>query len=249
MNHYLKVITSTLQTQNDLTRANALIKLAIEGGDYCGIGKFRVAQEVYSSLVDGISDLNLETKILHSLQEERLRLFHQIYFVIWNLNRPMQFLGWLMDYQDIHIFNQTAFGLSSTLGLPDHGAEDDNTIDPSPVLRGIQNFSLSPIKEMFWDGILEVNESVTGCYTTEVILDHFSISIGTALLPKQEFYQWWGEWIERQDISPEEKDELTRELTEDQTLYGVPFEVNEQIQIPFIKAMLLEMGILTYGEE
>lgn len=93
-------------------------------------------------------------------------------------------------------------------------------------------------------------------YNQKNILECFSSMIGSPQIFQEEIYAWWLKWIDRQDdLTDDQKENLKDELgaspvrdAEGKLLplifAGQPFEVNGKIQPMFLKAMLIEMGIL-----
>lgn len=244
MKSYLKIITSILPDQDEITQADALITLAVEGSEYCGPGKFRVVADVYSSLVAEAADLPYRTKILQSLEQFRMSVFQGIYNEIWNGDAISRAVRGIIDFQDIHAFNQVVIYGGSSFGLPNQGAADDETISESPFVRVLMNSIYEPMQQLFWEGgIVGEGEFFEG-YTDDSIVAHLREQIGTPLLPAYEFYAWWNEWIERQSISDERKVELQEGLGHiPPQLFGVPLEVDDVIQDRFIEAMLVDIGV------
>ncbi len=243
---YLKIITAALPKQDEITQADVLMTLAVEGGEYCGSGKFRVISELYSSLVTESIDLPIETRVLQSLQQLRMRTFQGIYTKIWELSIVTSLLGRLIDFQDIHIFNQYVIYGASEFGLPQQGATYDFTIQKSPMVELFMKTLIGrPLRPSFWKG-RNFGKTLIEGYTERAIVNHLCEEFGTELLPKMDFYAWWKDWINRQNISDESKNTLSDELCNDPPqLFNQPLEVNGKIQNTFITAMLLDIGVLT----
>ncbi len=241
---YLKIITDKLPHQSEITIADILMTLAIEGGEYCGPGKFRVIAEVYSSLMTSSIDLPIETKILHSLQQFRKSIFQGIYTEIWTQQASLGMAGQILDFQDVHVFNQFVIYAGASFGLPLQGAADDNTVNSTPIKTAYAKSLMSSFMiPLFWKGGAIILTPFEG-YTKASILKHLREQFGTELLPKPDFYGWWMDWIDKQNITEENKEQLATELSESPPkLFGKPFEVDGVLQDLFIEAMLVDIGI------
>ena len=76
-----------------------------------------------------------------------------------------------------------------------------------------------------------------------------SESIGTAAIPKPEFYAFWREWVERTYKSdPERKEAFIDELAQGK-LFGLDIEKNGKVKPVFIKLMLLDIGIAKFDKD
>lgn len=268
MHNYLKVITDRLPHLDETTRADILLNLAIDGGEYCGPGKYRVVAEAYQIVMsDALNEIPLETRVLTHLQQKRVSLFQGPIFAavqtLGTADRPtlpfgdegmalndvpllssaLQMLRG-MDLTDVHTYNRLVNLVGRDVGLPRQGAEEDGSAQIDPAITA----TLSPIvRELFW------NEN-----NTDVIVASVKEALGTPTLPLNEVYAWWGQWIVRR-CPAETQEALTAELSSG-ALFGVPLEEDfryfierdgAQVQRTrstfkdvFVKAMLLEMGIL-----
>lgn len=237
LHNYLKLITMFLKNEkNEVLKIDAILRLAVEGGEYCGPGKFEVAESVFASFVGESEDIPVRLKVLNCEQDVRNELFEQLYQSILEMyNRTP--IGVIIDFNDVHVYNSFRNLYGENFGLRKAGADNDSAAEVEPMLRYMYSWLINAVTEEFWN-----NHHVF--HATETIVD----AIGTSKLPKTDVYAWWAEWIERQPISDEEKDNLTNELSSG-SLFRVPLEVADGSVRPrfdrrFVKAMLLDMGVL-----
>ena len=82
-------------------------------------------------------------------------------------------------------------------------------------------------------------------YDERTILDRLKSTIGTAQIPKSDVYEWWQNWIERQELPAAEKEAVQEELMMFASINGEPLETPEgKIKPKFLIAILQEMGVL-----
>lgn len=173
--------------------------------------------------------------MLQLLQQKRHTIFQQIQSYIWNISPLWRFIGSIVDNNDAHAFNQDLNILAPHYGLPTQGAHQDPSLQSTPLSSAISNYLYHSYKHFFWEGHTEDDLTIEG-YTPETILHTLEENLGTTLLPKAEIYEWYRDWLVRQNLST---DDLSIGW-----LLGEPFEEEGHIKPKFILGMLLEMGIL-----
>jgi hypothetical protein len=268
---YIRYIAQELQNLDEMTQADILIVLGIEGGEYCGPGKFRVVEEIFGNLVSQANGLPLELRMLACLQQERLRVWQQIYRLIWQTNPIWQINGYMTGVDAVHNANilMNLFNAGSKFGIPCQAARNDQTAVINPLTHYSVFSFVNLIENSFWKGDaipqcyvsiekpegrdqwkvwkwlrFHVEDAYPRPYDSEAALELFNNTIGTVQIPKSDIYSWWQEWVERkQELSDKQKEDLIDELTMMASLNGEPLEVNNQIQPKFLKAMLIEMGV------
>ncbi len=243
LHNYLKIIADLMPRLDENSRADLLLKLAIDGGEYCGSGKFNTVSDAYLSIAsESVTPLPLEIKVLTHLQLQRIRIFQDLYRQIEQATPLNRAAAGIIDHLDIHNYNLAVNLIGGEFGLPNQGAAEDAAAHVDPIL--LLAVRQIPVREMFYN-----------FYTTDRIIESLEEAIGTPSLPFPEVYAWWGSWIERQELSEAEKTALRASLSQGE-LYGQSLEedavsyvegecVNRtSLAKPFVKAMLLEMGIL-----
>ncbi len=100
--------------------------------------------------------------------------------------------------------------------------------------------------------IMETEEEVKG-YKAATIVEELqeTLACDQLFITQEDVFDWWKNWIKRQDMSDIEKEKGVAELNDELTLSGEPlleaFEKNgvkrSTIKGKFLKAMLLEMGV------
>ena len=165
MHNYLKIITDIIireqariptitspakrkEVESMCTDAN--LRLAVEGGDYCGPGKFEVAESVYASFIGEAADIPIQMKMLNCLQDARNYWFQEFYnkVIEQNANGPYSAL---VDLHDIHIYNQVINLYGSELGLRAAGAANDATAVIDPVTKVGVSWIVTLFQGMFWE--------------------------------------------------------------------------------------------------
>ena len=138
----------------------------------------------------------------------------------------------IIDFNDLHLPNMYANLYGGPFGLRKAGAENDAAALSDPLIQFfISYFLKGPVESIFWE-----KHQLEDC--TKTLREAF----GTAQVPKPEFYDFWNQWIDRQQIEKAAKDTLIDELSNAQ-LYGQPLERNGRLNSRFIKLMLFDMGI------
>lgn len=284
LEYYCRFIAQELKEQDEMTQADMLIWMGVEGGEYCGTGKFGIIEEVYENLLSQASGLPLETRVLACEQQERQRVWQSIYQHIWKSSPLAQLFGYMSDVNAIHNGNVfiNLVQAGQKFGIPYQAAKNDRAAIVDPVTHYIAFTFVDQIEGCFWEGgfiaqcylsiekpsvasdwwkgwkwaHLKTEAADSEPYDEQAIVKRLSETIGSPQIPKSDIYMWWAQWVDRQDdLTDGKKEELSNELQAvpekdhagnflPMTFNGEPFEVNGKIQPKFLKAMLIEMGIL-----
>lgn len=259
LHNYLRIITRGInQERDEVSKVDMLVRLAVEGGEYCGPGKFEVTESIYAAMTEGGTEISLRIKVLNALQSDRNAKMQGMYSEVMkimqegaDLQIPPHFgifdriiltLGsgyfklyrFLFDLQDVHYYNAFLNFYGHEFGLRKAGADNDSLAVRQPAMQlAIDYTAMSLFRDFFW-------QSHNMQSTVKLIQD----SIGTARMPKPEIYEWWRQWIERQDIEASAKNALRDEFEGFQTIYGRRLENYEhKIKDEFVLAMLFDMGV------
>lgn len=235
LHNYIKIIANYVQNKADeTTRTDILFRLAVEGGEYCGPGKFEVAESIYAQTVGETPEVPFKDKVLHCLQDERNLWIQRHYFEV---TRNLESLNYI-DWNDIHNYNLFVNLWGNDLGLRKTAADNDEAAIIDPLVKLLVYYlSKDTIKTPFWkDHTLSDHEKT------------LIASIGTSKLPKLEVYAFWNEWIERQNIEEDAKQILRDELS-NAKLFNIPLEIRGKFNPIFIAPMLYDMGIAEIGKE
>lgn len=265
LHNYLKIITRGIdQEKDEVSRIDMLVRLAVEGGEYCGPGKFEVAEGIYAAMAEGGAEIPFRIKVLNALQSDRNAKMQGMYSEMIRIlqemaNVPippdtglfdrimMTLFSWyiklynsLFDLQDVHYYNAFLNLYGHEFGLRKAGADNDSLAIRQPALQLIlDNTIMELFRDYFWSQHSERS-------TVKLIKD----SIGTARMPKPEVYEWWRQWIERQDIGETAKAALREEFEGFQTIYGRRLESYDgKIKDEFVLAMLFDLGVFRKGDE
>ncbi len=237
LKNYLAFIADELPKAGGLLQVQVLIQLAVEGGDYCGPGIYFQLEMAATALLSGgvtgeYSRLPLRQRILLTLQQDRLRIVQAMH-----LSVPALMLEMKGGVGDIHAFNRTIRVVADDFGLPDQGAQQDETAYVSYfdklILRSYGIEGCQP--EDLWKG----GRWGEG-YTRKRIVDTVMSHIGSRLMPNEDIYAWAREWIAQTS-----SDQATQEDFLEKLVDGVSFEHNCRFRRAFIEAMLIDMGILS----
>lgn len=254
---YCLYITKVLKEDNQL-QALILISLGIQGGEYCGAGIFEIVESTYVNLCCQSKALSLEERIFISLQQERIRVWQQIYYYFWTKNPLFQFLGRLINPLAIHNVNQfkNLTNAGDNYGIPNEGALNDDIAIIDPV-----NYSLNAqfrhiTNEAFWKGktfpqsYIKIEKpkehawrlwkwfqyhsdpvEITS-YNSKAIVYHLMDTIGSSVIPKKEIYQWWSQWIDRQtQLSQDERNRMHQDLANNNKIDGECLEYPDETEI------------------
>ncbi|KIC72404.1 hypothetical protein [Candidatus Protochlamydia amoebophila] len=258
LDFYCKFIAQELRHQDEMSRADILLKLGIEGGQYCGIGKFRVVEEVFHSLISQSEALPLQQRIFATLFLERTRMFQAVYQTVLTSNLFSYLLSKIAKINDVHKYNicMNMAKIGTQFGVAHQAALNDENAYIAPIFKIFPIFDTT-VRKLLWEGgvVNSYSDSQTNGrwvksfvylkpYDQITIINHIQTTIGTPQIPKADIYQWWSEWIDRQEVEVERKQSLKEELTMEGKLQGENLEMNGKIQNKFLIAMLQEMGIL-----
>ncbi|MBA2367658.1 MAG: hypothetical protein H0V82_01370 [Candidatus Protochlamydia sp.] len=270
---YLLYLAQELANLDEMTQADYLITLGIEGGEYCGPGAFRVIEELFSNMISHTAGVPFEWRLLACLQQERIAIFQQIYDNFWKSSPIFQLYKTFMNMNDVHNYD-TLINLTKAgprFGIPHQGALNDEAayVPPSseimckpfnkalektfwqgsemPRMQVEKNPNLNPVeswKVWRWYKVAIDQVWVNG-YEQNTILQRLKTTIGTAQLPKAEIYVWWQNWIQRQPVPDAEKALMEEELMMFASINGESLETEQgEIRPKFLIAMLQEMGVL-----
>ena len=213
----------------------------MEGGEYCGPGKFEVAESVFAQATSE-NPVSFEDKLLCCLQGDRTHLMQVCYNLISNAPVNSQ-LGALIDWNDIHVYNTAINLYGDELGLRKEAANNDDEALIDPLYKLIVRHTINrAIERLFWNRL-----------NLKHHLRVLSEAIGTPQLGKQAFYDFWLRWIDRQRLEEPMKEALKEELSNGR-LFGRDIEVQQPvnegertrsvISEEFILLMLLDLGIV-----
>ena len=240
LDYYCRFISQELKKQDEMTQADMLIWMGVDGGPYCGTGKFGVVEEIYQSLISQATGLSLETRILACEQQERQRVWQHIYQLVWTMTPFTQFFGYMSDINAIHNANIfiNLIQAGPKFGIPDQTAKNDQTATINPITHYLAFSFVHIAEDCFWKGRavpqcyisidqssdndwwqvwkwvhLKIEKISPKPYDQSTIIERFSETIGLPQIPKTDIYRWWAEWIYRQDdLTDTEKYKLMDEL-------------------------------------
>jgi hypothetical protein len=240
LHNYLKLIAKHLEGEaNETTQTDIIFRLAVEGGEYCGPGKFEVAESVFQERIGENKDVSFSDKILYCLQNMRNLWMQRLYSEAMVQGVIGHTVGRFKDYQDVHNYNLFLNLYGDEFGLRKAGAENDEAAFIDPLFKWVVLKALNKrLHQRFWND-----------YSPRHLRKGLIESIGTPQIPKPEVYDFWLKWIDRQEIEESEKEELRDELSLGK-LFGEELEDSEgKIKWEFISLMLLDMGILEIEPE
>jgi hypothetical protein len=239
LENYLKVVIDQLALLEDpRDRASYIARLAVEGGQYCGPGRFHAVEEVWAMLVWKKKDVPLGTKILFHLQDartEKVREEYQEvagYFVAGDWR--FRLLNYLVNVTDLHTYNQVINLYGEDFGIRKGAADNDELA----VIQPLQRLAVQRL-------VTRLREAFFYFYDVNYIVGKIQETLGDKRLPKLDVYAWWDHWMLKQDavngIS------LHDIYAEKLTIYDHPLQGdNLRFNPLFIKAMLFDMGILEF---
>lgn len=272
LDYYCRYIAQELKKQDEMTQADKLIKLGIDGGEYCGTGKFGTVEEVFEDLISQSAGLPLDMRIFGALRQERTQVWQNIYLLTWKTNPFWQIQGYFTDVTAVHNANlfMNLIKAGDRFGIPQEAAANDQTAVINPATHYLAFSIVNWVEKSFWNGrqipqcYLSVDrpegnerlkpwkwvkltiDSVTPrCYDQDAILNRLQATIGTAQIGKGDIYTWWLDWIGRQDhLTEGQRNGLADELMMSASINGEAIEERGKIRNKFLIAMLIEMGVL-----
>lgn len=219
------------------------------------------------SLADDSADANLEVNRTHihepltkpsasATVEEKLR-YHFLVILskerksLWDciyakLMRKSKFLYELSKfYKSIGIPLEEmlieAGGFREVLGLSDGRHQTKKMEFTNYIFKQfVPTELLNDISDMFWEG----RTNFRG-YTVPPMVETITEGIKSSETLKVAVKAWWKHWLERQTFPEQDKSALLQNYTTNNLVMGEPLEENGEIKPKFVRAMLIEMGILT----
>lgn len=261
LKNYLGYIAQELPSASKDLQTQALLELAIGGGDYCGPGVYAQLEVIATALLMNHSltrsegeeraRLPLKRRLLLILQQERLKVVMAFHLVISKLN---PFVSLSLDGEEkVHSFNRTVNLLAyDDFGLPDQGARHDGAAVIDFFEKKLMTHLIGIYPEDLWKTgdipCLEIDEKgnrklgkkyMQG-YDAERITKSIQEQIGIPLIPKAEIYAWANNWIGHVEATEKQKKKFI------DFLIAGKFETkNLKFQTIFVQAMLVDMGILS----
>jgi len=235
--NYLKIITKYLEDQEDeITKTDIIFRLAVEGGEYCGPGKFQVVESIYAQIIGGNTDIPFRDKIAYCLQNERNQWMERLYTDGTQSSALFRTVGRVVDLQDVHNYNFFLNLFGDELGLRKAAADNDETAIFDPLEKWIISLNLKGIvQRKFWE-----EHSLTR--HVQILID--SIGTGTQSISRGDVYNFWRDWIRRQNMSEVDKEWHISELGEGR-LFDEDLETDDRKFNPtLVNLMLVDLGIL-----
>lgn len=235
LENYLKIIIEGLSHLSLRDRASYIAILGIEGGQYCGPGKFHAVENIWAMIAWKTKNMPLGAKVLFHLQDERTKQVNKLYgeFVAGHFleTREGRVIKYLFNYTDLHIYNQVMNIYADELGIRKEAADNDEMAIIPALTQVVCRKAAEFIRNEFFNEF----------YTMDFIVKETRKKSGTELLPTDEIVAWWKYWMLKQ----ENGQELVETFSLEDTVYGKRFTQGDlKINPLFIKAMLFDMGIL-----
>jgi hypothetical protein len=231
MEDYLKTIADILEKEKDpIIKTDALLRLAVEGGGYCGPGKYEAIEEIYFSLIG--QKASLRTKVLLCLQDFRRGLYNTVFYEKVSDNPIFK----IFDAFDLHFYNFEEKVFGKIFALHRGAVENDSQAFVDAFTRKVfLVIGSAPYRKAFKKG-----------HTSSRITECVQRTFGTPRLPAEDFNAWLKGWIER-EVTDET---LRKEMLEAATLHEYDTVIIENrkpqpvIKPEYITAFLVDMGIL-----
>lgn len=194
LERYLKHITAHVdkcfKNNREIEATDILLRLGIEGGRYCGPGRYEVAEDIYFRTLEQNEDseIPLEDLLKIQLQAHRRNIFLDIYGA-FTKELDVGIIWKILTFDDIHSYNLFASIMDPILNIGAQGASNDETTEMSPVQRIFVQKALGPLRDLFWEK-----------YEKTLIDEVYAMS-GTPRLPLPTLYIWWNKWLETQSDS------------------------------------------------
>lgn len=272
LDYYCRYIAQELKGLDEMSQADYLIQLGIDGGEYCGTGKFGIVEQVFESMLSLAEGLPLDMRILACLRQERVQVWQNIYQMTWLTNPFWQIQGYFTEINAVHNANLfiNLIQAGDKFGIPHQAAQNDQTAVINPSTHYLAFSIVHWVEKSFWNGKeipqcyftvenpqgmdrlkpwkwakLKIDSVSPSPYNQEAILRRLRETIGSPQISKYDIYIWWNGWIERQtDLSEDVRSQLTDEFLMTASINGEPLEIGGKIQDKFLIAILIEMGVL-----
>ncbi len=230
---YLKIIAQYLRSQDPTTQTDALLRLAVEGGRYCGPGKFEVAESIYTLVSDQSDTTPFVNIITHYLHSHRYRWFIN---TILHTNPVIQTYGkiGLIDGQDVHSVHAMVNGYGRFLGLYSEAAANDLVAEMPALFLFMGDFVL---KDMFLTDFWSE-------HPVREFVEQIQEGVSSKAIPKARVYEFLLEWIQSTPFPSEECKEDWLESLRGGEFNGIRVETNGVIHPRIVAFMLVHMGIL-----
>ena len=226
---YLGYIADYLEQASLSIQTEVMLRMAIEGGDYCGQGIYYQLEVAAITLLQNQGPTNtkrlpFKQRLLLLLQQERLRIVEAFHLAIEKINWIA--LWWFGGSQDIHAMNFTIQLLGQEFGLPNQGASQDQAVTISKLEQWVMRRLLIVYPQDLWSKF----SSVEG-YTVDRILETVQMNSTNPLyFDNTDVWSWAQGW---------NQDEKYQENLVDGT-----FEPEKgTISLQLLKAMLVDLGI------
>ena len=123
MERFCKAIAAKLESSDEITKADALIRWGIEAGDYCGPAYLDILPEIYKDVAKTEVNFDAEQQILLLLSQKRNNFIDgriSAFITIWS-DSVVEFNGW----NSLHYRNKFANLYGRSLGINLHSVDSD----------------------------------------------------------------------------------------------------------------------------
>jgi len=180
-----------------------------------------------SSLTTSAEDSPLKDKVLHCLQKERNAWMRSFYNEQKETFDPET--KKMLDSNDETFYGMFINSVRDQFHVGQVDCENNNTSTSDPLIAYLMEEYV--VGSPFWR-----RHQLGDCTET------LKAACGASETLKADFYQFWNEWIDRQEIGETEKGLLREELAS-KRLYSMPLEEDGMPESGFLQLMLFDMGI------
>ena len=248
----------------ELQVQDMLLKLAIEGGDYCVQGISGAVRETFDTVISQSGVVNIDWRGRFDLNLHELRKNRFLGFAV-NLLGTINPAFKVMGINDRHITNIAYGQFGHGLGLDMNQAKRDLTIEVDSISQTIYAAFFPQVRFGFWQNayaksnklpdatnqwgaLFHVAKSeLRNAYDEKAILDQLTLLLDNKVITAQDVTTWWRSYI-NDHFKEEDREELVNQILYDGKNGAISHDENDADRVSYstkyLKLMLVAMGYL-----
>jgi len=229
MELFCKAISTKLESSDEITKADALIRWGIEAGDYCGPAYLDILPEIYKDVAKTEVNFDAEQQILLLLSQKRNNFIDGILsnFITLFPDSVVEFKGW----NSLHYRNKFANIYGRSLGINLHSVESDYA---SSLTDGVKVL-LYPLNAYI------MMPSFSMDYNKDAILNSIIEELQSKRIGIQKIQDWFGNYLIEKEGFEKNSQPYNDALM---SIYDLDSKNGTDFHSEALLFMLIKMGVL-----
>lgn len=229
MERFCTAMLSKLESSDEVTKADAIIRWGIEIGDYCGPAYLDILPEIYRAVAKTELNFDAEQKILLLLSEKRSAFIPAL--ITTFMSTLPDWLVELSGLNSFHYRNQVASLYGKTLGINLYSAENDHSSSYSDGNRVV----LAPIISSV------IMPAFYTQYNKNIILDSIIEEVKSGRVEKQKIQGWFEKYLVEKEGLVKDSQPFRNAI---ESIYDFSYLNETDFHSEALIFMLIKMGVL-----